>query len=127
MQAAARPRCYEFALRIEPKAAQAMKDWSATQYLKFEDDRTRPPRDLVAQVPLQRPRLIVDLGCRPARACPAQFIERPLFIWERARRFGIGARIAVDVVVAVACHYPVGLSGPSEAISRNRRSRNEYG
>ena len=47
-------------------------NWSAKQYSAFENERTRPVRDLVAALPNERVARAVDLGCgaTPPRCWP---------------------------------------------------------
>jgi trans-aconitate 2-methyltransferase len=76
--------------------------WSPARYVQFEPERTRPARDLLAQVPLETVARGVDLGCGPGNSTEI-LIER----------FGAGPISGVDSDAAMIAAAKQRLPGTS--------------
>ncbi|SCE90998.1 trans-aconitate 2-methyltransferase [Micromonospora haikouensis] len=75
--------------------------WDPATYLRYRDERGRPFHDLLARVPAERPRAVVDLGCGPG-TLTASLAAR----WPHARVAGLDAS-AEMIDRAVALDAPV--------------------
>ncbi len=102
--------------------------WDPDQYGRFAADRGRPFRDLLARVPNDSPRLVVDLGCGPGdltRTLADRWPEARIIgvdnsaeMLERARAADVDSRVEW-VRAAVEDWDPASCGGPIEAIVTN--------
>ena len=71
--------------------------WDAKTYLQFEDERLRPALDLIARIPHEAPKLVVDLGCGAGNALPVLAARFP-----SARVMGVDGSAAMLAKAAAA-------------------------
>src|SRR5689334_7353624 len=67
-----------------------MPDWNPQLYLRFSDQRGRPAADLVAQIELENPNRIIDLGCGTGTST-----ERLHQRWQNAQITGLDSSPAM--------------------------------
>jgi trans-aconitate 2-methyltransferase len=94
---------------VTSSATQA-ETWSATQYVTFEDERTRPVRDLLAALPAIDARNAMDIGCGPGNSTDVLAARFP-----RASVMGLDS--SSDMIAAARRRLP-GLRFDQEDIER---------
>jgi trans-aconitate 2-methyltransferase len=67
-----------------------MPTWDAKQYLRFNDQRSRPCRELAARIALEAPDRVMDLGCGPGNST-AILAER----WPKCKLTGLDSSTAM--------------------------------
>lgn len=78
---------------LSASPALSQGDWNPALYLKFEGERARAARDLLAQVPLDAPAFGYDLGCGPGNS--TELLRH---------RFPLAALVGLDTSEAMLAH-----------------------
>ena|SRR5258707_1139635 len=76
-----------------------MPGWDANLYLKYANQRARPAADLIAQITLENPRRIIDLGCGPGNSTE-QLHQR----WPQAELSGLDN--SAEMLAQGRAHHP---------------------
>ncbi len=76
-----------------------MSEWNASQYLKFQSERTQPATDLICRIPLAEPKEIIDIGCGPGNSTEALWLR-----WQTAHIVGIDS--SAPMIERARASYP---------------------
>jgi trans-aconitate 2-methyltransferase len=76
-----------------------MPTWDADQYLLYNDQRTRPCRELAARISVESPKTAIDLGCGPGNST-AVLMER----WPQTELTGLDS--SPEMIAAAKKSHP---------------------
>ena len=85
-------------------------DWNPDLYLKFSDQRARPAADMIAQVRLENPKRIIDLGCGTGNST-----EQAHARWPKAEIIGLDSSASMLKQAGVLIQIGNGLSATLKA------------
>lgn len=78
-----------------------MASWDPGEYMRFEDERTRPSVDLAARVAVESPARVIDLGCGPGNSTRVLRAR-----WPEARVVGLDS--SAEMIESARSEHPGG-------------------
>ena len=96
--------------------------WSANQYRRFEDERTRPAADLVAAIPRESASVAIDLGCGPGNSTEVLANRYPMASISGPEMVCVNATVVYRTVEGFAQSYRWTLEGVGAIVGPADRS-----